>query len=105
MIESQIDVRARRAADACAPAAPHTLEVREEAQAAYNAELDRMTEGTVWVTGGCTSYYIDRNGHNSALWPTYTWPFRRRLRRVRRGRVRARRARAQLAKRPRAAVV
>ena len=35
----------------------------------------------MWVTGGCTSYYIDRNGHNSALWPTYTWPFRRRLRR------------------------
>jgi cation diffusion facilitator CzcD-associated flavoprotein CzcO len=58
-----------------------TVEVREDAQAAYNAELDRMTEGTVWVTGGCTSYYIDRNGHNSALWPTYTWPFRRRLRR------------------------
>jgi cation diffusion facilitator CzcD-associated flavoprotein CzcO len=56
------------------------LEVREEAQASYNAELDRMTEGTVWVTGGCTSYYIDRNGHNSALWPTFTWPFRRRLR-------------------------
>jgi cation diffusion facilitator CzcD-associated flavoprotein CzcO len=58
----------------------HTLEVRDEAQAAYNAELDRMTEGTVWVSGGCTSYYIDRNGHNSALWPTYTWPFRRQLR-------------------------
>jgi cation diffusion facilitator CzcD-associated flavoprotein CzcO len=54
-----------------------TLEVREAAQAAYNAELDRMTEGTVWVSGGCTSYYIDRNGHNSALWPTYTWPFRK----------------------------
>jgi cation diffusion facilitator CzcD-associated flavoprotein CzcO len=80
MIESQITyvldalrtLRARGAA---------TLEVREEAQAAYNAELDRMTRGTVWVTGGCTSYYIDRNGHNSALWPTYTWPFRRQLRR------------------------
>jgi cation diffusion facilitator CzcD-associated flavoprotein CzcO len=57
-----------------------TVEVREDAQAAYNAELDRMTEDTVWVTGGCTSYYIDRHGHNSALWPTYTWPFRRRLR-------------------------
>jgi cation diffusion facilitator CzcD-associated flavoprotein CzcO len=57
-----------------------TVEVRAEAQAAYNAELDRMTEGTVWVGGGCTSYYIDRNGHNSALWPTYTWPFRRRTR-------------------------
>ena len=80
MIESQLayvldalrTMRARRAG---------TLEVREEAQAAYNAELDRMTKDTVWVTGGCTSYYIDRNGHNSALWPTYTWPFRRQLRR------------------------
>jgi cation diffusion facilitator CzcD-associated flavoprotein CzcO len=57
-----------------------TVEVRPEAQAAYNAELDRMTEGTVWVSGGCQSYYIDRNGHNSALWPTYTWPFRQRTR-------------------------
>jgi cation diffusion facilitator CzcD-associated flavoprotein CzcO len=79
MIESQIAyvldaLRAMRRRGA------ETLEVREEAQAAYNAELDRMTKGTVWVTGGCTSYYIDRNGHNSALWPTYTWPFRRRLR-------------------------
>jgi cation diffusion facilitator CzcD-associated flavoprotein CzcO len=58
----------------------HTLEVHEEAQTEYNAELDRMTEDTVWVSGGCTSYYIDRNGHSSALWPTYTWPFRRQLR-------------------------
>ena len=80
MIESQVTyvldaLRTMRARGA------DTLEVREEAQAAYNAELDRMTKGTVWVTGGCTSYYIDRNGHNSALWPTYTWPFRRQLRR------------------------
>jgi cation diffusion facilitator CzcD-associated flavoprotein CzcO len=79
MIESQVAyvlgaLQATRARGAT------VLEVREEAQAAYNAELDRMTEGTVWVSGGCTSYYIDKNGHNSALWPTYTWPFRRRLR-------------------------
>ena len=79
MIESQIAyvldaLRTMRRSGA------RTVEVREDAQAAYNAELDRMTEGTVWVSGGCTSYYIDRNGHNSALWPTYTWPFRRRLR-------------------------
>jgi cation diffusion facilitator CzcD-associated flavoprotein CzcO len=79
MIESQIAyvlgaLRAMRSHGA------HTLEVRADAQAAYNEKLDRMTEDTVWVTGGCTSYYIDRNGHNSALWPTYTWPFRRRLR-------------------------
>ena len=39
-----------------------------------------MTEGTVWVTGGCASYYIDRNGRNSTIWPTFTWPFRKRTR-------------------------
>ena len=80
MIESQVAyvldaLRTLRARGAT------TLEVHEDAQVAYNAELDRMTKGTVWVTGGCTSYYIDRNGRNSALWPTYTWPFRKRLRR------------------------
>ena len=57
-----------------------TVEVRQEAQNAWGAELDRMTRGTVWVSGGCRSYYIDRNGHNASLWPTFTWPFRRRLR-------------------------
>ena len=59
MIESQIDY----VPDALRTMRRHgarTLEVRQEAQAAYNAELDRMTEGTVWVSGGCTSYYIDR---------------------------------------------
>jgi cation diffusion facilitator CzcD-associated flavoprotein CzcO len=55
-------------------------EVRPEAQSAYNAELERMTKGTVWVSGGCSSYYIDRKGHNSSIWPTFTWPFRRRTR-------------------------
>ncbi|MBN1529298.1 MAG: hypothetical protein JW895_09585, partial [Thermoleophilaceae bacterium] len=39
-----------------------------------------MTEGTVWVSGGCKSWYIDANGHNSTLWPTFTWPYRRRTR-------------------------
>ena len=56
------------------------VDVRPEAQAAYNAMLDQMTEGTVWVSGGCSSYYIDRNGRNSTIWPTFTWPFRQRTR-------------------------
>ena len=78
MIESQIEYVAgalrtmrRRGAG--------TLEVRPEAQAAWGVRIERMTEGTVWVSGGCDSYYIDRNGHNSTLWPTFTWPFLRHL--------------------------
>jgi len=80
MIESQVSyvadaLRTMRARGA------RTVAVRPEAQAAYNAEVQEMTRGTVWVNGGCASYYIDRNGRNSTIWPTFTWPFRSRTRR------------------------
>jgi len=79
MIESQINY-VLDALHTMRRNAASSAEVRPEVQAAYNAELDRMTDGTVWVSGGCESYYIDRNGRNSTLWPTYTWPFRQRTR-------------------------
>jgi cation diffusion facilitator CzcD-associated flavoprotein CzcO len=80
MIESQISYVAS-ALRTMRRRAARVVDVRPEAEAAYNAELDRMTEGTVWVSGGCSSYYIDRNGHNATIWPTFTWPFRQRTRR------------------------
>ncbi len=79
MIESQIAYIAD-ALGSMRRRGARTVEVRPEAEAAYNHELERMTEGTVWVTGGCASYYIDRNGRNSTIWPTFTWPFRKRTR-------------------------
>jgi len=79
MIESQIEYVAG-ALKAMRRRGARVVHVRPEAQAAYNAMLDRMTEGTVWVSGGCSSYYIDRNGRNSTIWPTFTWPFRQRTR-------------------------
>jgi hypothetical protein len=79
MIESQVNYVAG-ALKAMRRRGATVVDVRPEAQAAYNAELERMTEGTVWVSGGCSSYYIDRNGRNSTIWPTFTWPFRQRTR-------------------------
>jgi cation diffusion facilitator CzcD-associated flavoprotein CzcO len=79
MIESQINYVAG-ALGAMRRRGARVVDVRPEAQAAYNAMLDQMTEGTVWVSGGCSSYYIDRNGRNSTIWPTFTWPFRTRTR-------------------------
>jgi cation diffusion facilitator CzcD-associated flavoprotein CzcO len=57
------------------------VEVRPEVQAAFNAEVQERMRGTVWVTGGCASWYIDRNGLNTTLWPGWTWRFRQRTRR------------------------
>jgi hypothetical protein len=28
---------------------------------------------TVWVKGGCSSWYVDRSGRNSTLWPDWTF--------------------------------
>jgi cation diffusion facilitator CzcD-associated flavoprotein CzcO len=80
MIESQIAyvagaVRHMRAHDVA------TLQVRPQAQAAYNAEVQSRLQGTVWNSGGCRSWYLDRNGRNSTLWPGTTWSFRTRTRR------------------------
>ena len=59
------------------------LEVRKEAQDRYNAWLDQRLEGTVWQAGGCSSWYQREDGRNPSTYPTYTWNFRRHLRRVR----------------------
>jgi hypothetical protein len=58
-----------------------TLEVREEAQRAYNERIQKGLRGTVWNAGGCASWYLDRSGRNTTLWPSFTWRFRERTRR------------------------
>jgi cation diffusion facilitator CzcD-associated flavoprotein CzcO len=57
-----------------------TVEPRPEAQKQFVAEVDRRMRPTVWLSGGCASWYLDRTGRNSTLWPGFTWAYRRRLR-------------------------
>jgi cation diffusion facilitator CzcD-associated flavoprotein CzcO len=57
------------------------LEVRADAQAAYNARLQRGLKNAIWSVGGCRSWYLLPNGKNVTLWPGYTWQFRRQTRR------------------------
>jgi cation diffusion facilitator CzcD-associated flavoprotein CzcO len=55
-----------------------SVEVRPEAQASYNAWIDDALGGTVWNSGGCSSWYLDSAGRNSVMWPTFTFRFRHR---------------------------
>ena len=57
------------------------FEVRREAQDTYNEEIQERLSRTVWNTGGCGSWYFDRNGRNSIQWPGFTFEYRRRTRR------------------------
>jgi hypothetical protein len=59
------------------------LEPTAAAQSAFVSEVDRRMQGSVWTAGGCKSWYLDRTGRNSTLWPGFTMPFRRRLRTLR----------------------
>ena len=56
-----------------------TIEARPEAQATYVNDIDKRMRGTVWTAGGCSSWYLDKTGRNSTLWPTDSWRFRRRV--------------------------
>ena len=84
MLEAQIDhvVGVMRLVERGGAAA---AEPREDAQAAWVARLDAHMRGTVWVDGGCRSWYLDRTGRNSTLWPDFTWRYRRRVERANSG--------------------
>jgi len=60
----------------------NAIEPRAEAQSAFVAEVDRRMGGTIWTEGGCASWYMDSTGRNAALWPDFTWRFRRRAARL-----------------------
>jgi cation diffusion facilitator CzcD-associated flavoprotein CzcO len=57
------------------------LEVKSDAQRAYNEHIQRKLSTTVWNTGGCSSWYLDRNGRNATIWPDFTFRFWGRMRR------------------------
>jgi cation diffusion facilitator CzcD-associated flavoprotein CzcO len=55
------------------------VEPQAEVQAAYVADVDRRMQKTVWLQGGCRSWYLDSTGRNSTLWPGTPRQFRRRV--------------------------
>jgi cation diffusion facilitator CzcD-associated flavoprotein CzcO len=57
-----------------------TLEPSEPAEREFVHKVDRAMRGTVWTAGSCASWYIDRTGRNSTLWPSFTFSFRQQLR-------------------------
>jgi len=57
------------------------IEVRRDAQEAYNDFLQSRMDRTVWNSGGCSSWYLDANGKNTTIWPDFTFRFWQRTRR------------------------
>ena len=80
VIERQVEhvVQALRA---MSQAGVRAIEPRSDVVEAYNARVQRALGGTVWNAGGCSSWYLDKNGRNTILWPTFTFTLARELKR------------------------
>jgi cation diffusion facilitator CzcD-associated flavoprotein CzcO len=57
------------------------IEPTARAQADYVADVDRRMAPTVWMQGGCKSWYLDAGGRNSTLWPGFVPAYQRLLKR------------------------
>jgi cation diffusion facilitator CzcD-associated flavoprotein CzcO len=57
------------------------VEVREDAMTNFVKDVDASSEGSVWTSGGCNSYYLDDSGRQFAIYPGFVSGFRRRTRR------------------------
>jgi hypothetical protein len=51
------------------------VEPTAQAQQRFLARIEKMMRGTVWVAGGCESWYLDETGRDSSIWPGFTFSF------------------------------
>jgi cation diffusion facilitator CzcD-associated flavoprotein CzcO len=82
MIEAQL-TQVVKALDHLKRSGNDTIEPTERAQREFVARVDAKMRPTVWMQGGCRSWYLDSGGRNSTLWPGFVPSFRRLLGRFR----------------------
>ncbi|WP_372965367.1 flavin-containing monooxygenase [Marinobacter sp.] len=74
MLESQFRYVVS-ALDALAKYPGAAMDVREDRQTRYCQVVQKGLEGSLWDTG-CTSWYMNAQGQNTANWPGFTFSYR-----------------------------
>lgn len=82
VIEAQMEY-IERAIRATQQAGARTIEVTAEAEERYTEMIHREMKRTVWHTGGCSSWYKSRSGRVIAMFPGFSFTFRRIAKRYR----------------------
>lgn len=60
-----------------------SFDVKEDVEQAYNKDIQKKLQGTIWVKGGCTSWYQDNNtGRNSIIFPDFNFVFNRKTKQL-----------------------
>ncbi|XAS74121.1 NAD(P)/FAD-dependent oxidoreductase [Micrococcaceae bacterium Sec5.1] len=79
MIETQIEFILRALGNGLIPD-EFVLEVTRDAEDAYTEDIDSASASTVWINGGCESWYVDARSHRlTLLWPDFAHSFRERI--------------------------
>lgn len=74
--ESQFDY-VLQALDYLAETGAQTVEVTQAAEDAFVEKVIQRSEGTVWLDGGCSNWYVDpRTRRLTVTWPDYAYAFR-----------------------------
>jgi cation diffusion facilitator CzcD-associated flavoprotein CzcO len=58
------------------------IDLKPLAMERWRSEMAERSTDTVWVNGGCTSWYTNAEGHNTNNWPGPWLEYRRRTRRI-----------------------
>ncbi len=57
-----------------------SIDVTTETLQRFVDTVDRGLAGSVWNSGGCSSYYLSPSGRNFTFWPGFVFTFQRRMR-------------------------
>ena len=60
-----------------------SIEVKQSVQEAYNVDIQDKMKSTVWSNGSCKSWYLNKAGKVTTLYPGFTWEFRKSTKRFR----------------------
>ncbi|KQU52311.1 monooxygenase [Rhodococcus sp. Leaf278] len=76
LIEAQMEY-IWRAVESVRSVGASAIEVTESAERVYTDKIHHEMEGTVWKIGGCNSWYQSKSGHVVAMFPGFSFTFRR----------------------------
>lgn len=57
------------------------FDLKSDLMEQYTAKIDEKMKTTIWQTGSCVSWYHDENGVNTTLYPSFSFSFRKSLKR------------------------
>lgn len=52
-----------------------TIDISEDKCEEYNKMIQHELRNSVWNTGGCASWYLNKDGYNSTVWPGFCFTF------------------------------